>query len=128
MTISEQDLRELLRERSDVVPSSPDRADAVKQRVRRQRRLEAAAVSAGLMAAIVAVAAVAIPRVGDTSPTPVPPATSTATPTPGPQVTGTATYDGIRMDTSGPATVHHQPGAAARPNSHSPHQKPISPR
>ena len=106
MTISEQDLRELLRERSDVVPSSPDRADAVKQRVRRQRRLEAAAVSAGLMAAIVAVAAVAIPRVGDTSPTPVPPATSTATPTPGPQVTGTATYDGIRMDTSGPATVH----------------------
>jgi hypothetical protein len=110
MTISEQDLRELLRERSDAVPASPDRADAVKQRVRRQRRLEAAAVSAGLMAVVVAVAAVAIPRVVGTSPTPVPPATSTATPapteTPGPQVTGSATYDGIRMDTSGPATVH----------------------
>jgi hypothetical protein len=104
MTISEQDLRELLRERSDVVPSSPDRVDAVKQRVRRQRRFEAAAVGAGLVAALVAVAAVVVPRVGDTSPTPVPPATQTATP--GPQVTGSATYDGIRMDTSGPATVH----------------------
>jgi hypothetical protein len=104
MTISEQDLRELLRERSDVVPSSPDRVDAVKQRVRRQRRFEAVAVGAGLMAALVAVAAVVIPRVGDVSPTPVPPATQTAAP--GPQVTGSATYDGIRMDTSGPATVH----------------------
>jgi hypothetical protein len=104
MTISEQDLRELLRERSDVVPSSPDRVDAVKQRVRRQRRFEAAAVGAGLMAALVAVAAVVVPRVGDVSPTPVPPATQTATP--GPKVTGSATYDGIRMDTSGPATVH----------------------
>jgi len=104
MTISEQDLRELLRERSDVVPSSPDRVDAVKQRVRRQRRIEAAAVGAGLMAALVAVAAVVAPRLGDASPTPVPPATQSATP--GPQVTGSATYDGIRMDTSGPATVH----------------------
>jgi hypothetical protein len=104
MTISEQDLRELLRERSEVVPSSSDRVDAVKQRVRRQRRFEAAAVGAGLVAAVVAVAAVVIPRVGDVSPTPVPPATQSATP--GPQVTGSATYDGIRMDTSGPATVH----------------------
>jgi hypothetical protein len=103
MTISEQDLRELLRERSDVVPSSPDRVDAVKQRVRRRRRFEAAAVGAGLMAAVVAVAAVVIPRVGDVSPIPVPPATQTAAP--GPQVTGSATYDGIRMDTSGPAAI-----------------------
>lgn len=104
MTISEQDLRELLRERSDVVPTSPDRVDAVKQRVRRQRRFEAAAVGAGLVAALVAVAAVVVPRGGVPTPTPVPPATQTATP--GPQVTGSATYDGIRMDTSGPATVH----------------------
>ena len=102
MTISEQDLRELLRDRSDVVPASADHAAAVKQRVRRQRRVEAVAVSAGLLAAIVAVTAVALPRVGDTSPAPVPPATETT----GPQVTGSATYDGIRMDTSGPATVH----------------------
>ena len=105
MTISEQDLRELLRERSDVVPSSPDRADAVKQRVRRQRRLEAAAVSAGLMAAIVAVAAVAIPRVGDTSPTPVPPATSTATPTPGPQALRRTTGSGWTRAGRRPSTA-----------------------
>jgi hypothetical protein len=27
----------------------------------------------------------------------------------------------------GPTSVHHQLGSAARPNSHSPHQKAISP-
>jgi hypothetical protein len=95
-----------LPERLDADPTSAvDEREAVWQALSRlPRRFEATAVGVGLAAALVVVAAVVIPRVGAPTPTPVPPATQSATP--GPQVTGSVTYDGIRMDTIGPATAH----------------------
>jgi len=41
---------------------------------------------------------------------------------------GTLTTRNIVVTATGPAAVHHHAGDAARPNTHSPHQKRTSPK
>jgi hypothetical protein len=43
-------------------------------------------------------------------------------------IIGTLMKRNIAVTASGPATVHHHDGAAARPNSQSPHQNRTSPK
>ena len=43
-------------------------------------------------------------------------------------IIGTLTTRNMTVTAIGPATVHHQDGAAARPNSHTPHQNRTSPK
>ncbi|MFN8158731.1 MAG: hypothetical protein U0R68_15045 [Candidatus Nanopelagicales bacterium] len=62
MPVSEHDLRDLLRERSTAVPTTPDLAHRVQERVRRRRRLEAGAGIGALVIALVATGLVVVPR------------------------------------------------------------------
>ena len=62
MPVSEHDLRDLLRDRSTAVPTPPDLAHRVQERVRRRRRLEAGAGIGVLVIALVATGLVVVPR------------------------------------------------------------------
>jgi hypothetical protein len=62
MPVSEHDLRELLRERSDAVPVSAGLAQRVQLRVRRRRRFEAGGAAAALVLVLLATGLVALPR------------------------------------------------------------------
>ncbi len=62
MPVSENELRDLLRERSASVPTTPELAHRVQDRVRRRRRLEAGAGIVSLVLVLVAAGLVVIPR------------------------------------------------------------------
>lgn len=94
MPVSEHDLRELLRERSDVVPVSAGLAQRVQLGVRRRRRFEAGGVAAALVLVLVATGLVALPRRGSDAPV-----------NPVPTVTHDVTINGLQARTTGPRDV-----------------------
>jgi hypothetical protein len=79
MPLTENELRDLLHERSASAPSAPDRVGAVRSRVAKQRRRELAGVAAVMAVVVGAGAFWALPR---QTATPTPPATSSPTPSP----------------------------------------------
>lgn len=101
MPLTENELRDLLRERSAAAPTSPDRVGAVRTRVARQRRRELAVVSGALALVVAAGALWALPG---QSATPVPPASPSPS-VPGGEFTTTAMIDGITASVTGPSVV-----------------------
>ncbi len=85
MPLTENELRDLLRDRSAATPATPDRVDAVRTRVAKQRRRELAAVSGALALVVAAGALWAMPR---QSATPVDPASPS--PSASPSISSTA--------------------------------------
>ncbi len=79
MPVTENSLRDLLRERSAQVPATPELAQRVQHRVRRRRRLEAGAGIAALVMVLVAAGLVVIPRHDATPPVSAPTHRSTQT-------------------------------------------------
>ncbi len=73
MPLTENELRDLLHERSAGAPAAPDRVGAVRSRVAKQRRRELAGVAAVMAVVVGAGALWALPR---NTATPIPPATS----------------------------------------------------
>ena len=121
MSLTEQDLRDLLAERAAGAPAAPGRAAAVERRGRRARRRDALLA----LGAVVVVAAAALPiaRHLTADPTQQP----MVTPTPTPTVTHTASpktsrslvpfthsddVAGIRINSTGPSVI---PGAGSTP-------------
>jgi hypothetical protein len=120
MPQTEQDLRDLLADRSAAVPTVPGRLAEVRRRVRRRHRLEL--VVAVLAVGLVGLIGMSIMRLGSAGapslqpaspiPTTTPlPSTAFDRPTPLPYPAGqrvqpwTRTVDGLRITTSGPVTV-----------------------
>ncbi len=117
MSPTEQDLRDLLADRSAVAPTSPDRLTAVQRRVRRRSRRQLAMVTVGL----VAVAGLSIVRHGSVAGPSQQPASPPATSTPLPSGATrlgpfrypyeerdqihTATVDGLHITTDGPHRI-----------------------
>lgn len=103
MPLTENELRDLLHQRSAAAPASPDRVGAVRTRVAKQRRRELAGVAA--MMAVVVGAGVfwALPR---NTAAPVPPATSSPTPAPSADVFTTASeIGGLTTAVTGPSAI-----------------------
>lgn len=103
MPLTENELRDLLHQRSAGAPMPPDRVGAVRARVAKQRRRELVGVAAVLALVVGAGALWALPR---TTATPVPPATSSPTPAPSADVVTTASeIGGLATSVTGPSTI-----------------------
>lgn len=106
MPLTENELRDLLHERSAGAPAALDRVGAVRSRVAKQRRREMAGVAGALAVVVAAGALWALPR---QTATPVPPATSSPTPSDteviGDAVVTISDVAGLETTLSGPLTV-----------------------
>jgi hypothetical protein len=110
MPLTEADLRELLTERSDVVPVTFDRVAAVRGRIRRrQRRQTAALATAATVVLVAAVPFVQSQRGSSTDRSATVPVPATST-TPIALTPSVAVVDGLTVTTTGPDTI-----AGARP-------------
>lgn len=67
MPMSDDDLRVMLHERSATVPEAPDRLATLHDRIRRDRRRRSTLVVGGLVAALVAVTTLVVPRLAPDS-------------------------------------------------------------
>jgi hypothetical protein len=103
MPLTENELRDLLHERSAGAPASPDRVGAVRARVAKQRRRELAGVAAAMAVVVGAGVLWALPR---NTAAPIPPSTSSPTPsvTEGPPVT-TKGYGLLNTTVTGPSAI-----------------------
>lgn len=114
MPVTENSLRDLLRERSAHVPPTPELAQRVQHRVRRRRRLEASGIAAALALVLVGTGLVALPHRDAAGPssTPRPTPTTSAATTRTTQVLGltlVVTTEGpTRIDGSAPFDVEVQ--------------------
>lgn len=106
MPLTENELRDLLHERSAGAPASPDRVGAVRSRVAKQRRRELAAAAAVMAVVVGAGVLWALPRQTATL---VPPATTSPTPSDtavtGGVVITTSDVAGLSTTLSGPRAV-----------------------
>ncbi|MGD9954432.1 MAG: hypothetical protein AB7O74_05115 [Candidatus Nanopelagicales bacterium] len=103
MPLTENELRDLLHQRSAGAPATPDRVGAVRARVAKQRRRELAAVSGALALVVAAGALWVLPR---TTATPVPPATSSPTPAPtADEFTTVSEVGGLLTAVTGPFSI-----------------------
>jgi hypothetical protein len=108
MPLTENELRDLLHQRSAAAPAAPDRVGAVRTRVAKQRRRELAAVSGALALVVVAGALWAVPR---NSAKPVDPASPSPSASPSSTgsvsgtVTTTADVGGLSTVVTGPQAV-----------------------